>query len=519
METATLLNINPKLQKSSADLTGQALLIDSFANKNTENFKSAFKHQADKHLIRKTQVKKEKELPQNGNELPDKPDKKVIGEKNVNAQQKTNNSEQSNNSDSAEQSKRLEPAETAQADSHEPASSGNSTNSDEAANSTEAVKHIESDNRNETTDSIEQEIITTQIHFDDYDLEQNLNEMAPLTDSLQVDEISDHEVIAQEIDSEQINQPVLNNSQASADAYYSSYSSPGDKVSDNILADKKAPSETVNSQLNLNQSIPSANLMAETGTKSGSDSKNESPLSKSIADFHQYIEMSKKHSMSGEAIASVKTFEQSLKKSQLNTQVVASEIKLPAGQNLQPAHAPAQSVPLARINPTGNFLPASAVQNLPSLEVKAAVGKSGWNQGFSQQIAMMASNGIQQAKIKLNPAHLGPVEATVKLTAETAVVNLSSMHLTTKEAMESAIPRLKEMLNENGFSQVDVNVSHQDKKEQQEANLDSKTGSNSEHGNSAMPGDEQLSESHELESDVQAADSQQQGLNIVDYYA
>ncbi len=165
-----------------------------------------------------------------------------------------------------------------------------------------------------------------------------------------------------------------------------------------------------------------------------------------------------------------------------------------------------------------SFTPLANLQNSASLEVKTMLGKAGWNQGFSNQISMMASNGIQHAKIKLNPMHLGPIEATVKLTGETAVVNISSLHLTTRDAMENAIPRLKEMLNENGFSQVDVNVSHQDKKQQQEAGLGSKSGSNNEHGNSTMPDEEQLSENiHDSESNT--IDSGEQDLNIVDYYA
>jgi len=128
----------------------------------------------------------------------------------------------------------------------------------------------------------------------------------------------------------------------------------------------------------------------------------------------------------------------------------------------------------------------------------------------------MANNGIQKAKIRLNPAHLGPVEAMVKLSGEAIVVNISSQHLMTKDAMENAMPRLKEMLNENGFSQVDVNVSHQDKNEQQGAAL----GSNNEHGHPTMPGEEQLSEDiQDSESDMIVNDLDEMDINIVDYYA
>jgi len=177
-------------------------------------------------------------------------------------------------------------------------------------------------------------------------------------------------------------------------------------------------------------------------------------------------------------------------------------------------------IPLDKITSSFNSVSQSLAKMTPSLDVKTGVGKPGWNKSFSNQIIVMANNGIQHAKIKLNPLSLGPVEAMVRLSGETAVVNLSAVNLTTKDALESAIPRLKEMLNENGFSQVDVNVSHQDKKQQQEAALDSKTSSNNEHGNSTMPGDEQLSDD-DLDSDVdaQASATDENGLNIVDYYA
>ena len=256
-------------------------------------------------------------------------------------------------------------------------------------------------------------------------------------------------------------------------------------------------------------------------SKSGADNKNESALKKSISDFQTFIEMSKKHSTSGEMVQSVKNFDETLKAEQANAQLLRGESKLSLTQNLQPVPMAVQTMLPERVNTTGSSSSTPLLQNFSSLEVKTSMGKPGWNNSFANQITMMLNSGIQQAKIKLNPVHLGPVEAMVKITGETAVVNLTSLHLTTKEAMDNAIPRLKEMLNENGFSQVDVNVSHQDKKEQQEANLSSnKERSNSEHGNSTMPGEEQLSEvNHDPESDVLATDSSDQGLNIVDYYA
>lgn len=230
------------------------------------------------------------------------------------------------------------------------------------------------------------------------------------------------------------------------------------------------------------------------------------------------MESARKHVQSDETIAKIKNFDESLKASQESIQALRSDFKsaVNSAQNTLINQAVISERPLL----ANNFTHLSGfqinTQNLTEMEVKTGICRPGWNQGFSNQIVMMAKNGIQQAKIKLNPIHLGSVEAIVKLTGEGIVVNLSALQLTTKDAMKNAISRLKKMLNENGFSQVDVNVSHQDKQEYQGAAL----GSNNEHGRPTMSGEEQLSDDElDLGSDAIAKNFMRQKVNIVDYYA
>ena len=545
METASLLNINPKAQRNSASIAGQALAEDLFAHKKTDNFKSAFNHQVKKQSYENTRAEKEKNLPQNGNELPDKKNKKVDIAEHTKSHDTTNNNKQTDHAENDKADAGLEQGSSIkQTDSAEQTNDRNEqTSSSEQEKSTEQKSLHEADNNPESYNN-------KQFSSDIENTEINPGESIQSTLVSQVNKLDNAESFEKQKDSEQLLQTALVNKPSALGAFNSEHSSlqgsgtqipdlqssgtqgsdaqspalqvPGlqNLASNPVYADKKGQAESVNSQLNSNQTGAPGSLIAEIASRTGADSRNESSMGKNTADFQQYIELSKKQSMSGEPIASVKAFEENLKANLANAQLIPNEVKLPAGQTMPTGQMAPQSVPLERGNPAGNFSPASLTQSLASLEVKPAVGKSGWNQGFSNQIVMMVNNGIQQAKIKLNPMHLGPVEVSVKLTSEGAVVNLAALHLTTKEAMENAVPRLKEMLNENGFSQVDVNVSHQDKKEQQEAALNSRTGSNSEHGNSAMPGDEQLSEvNQDPDSDVKTEDAQDQGLNIVDYYA
>ncbi len=477
METATLLNIKATANRNSNHRTdtviGQSLAMISSekpsSNKDkADGFKSTFKDQVNK----KTKAdNSEKALPQNGNDLPKKDsaadtDKKEISHSQVKTQEQSQNDEQGK--------------KTASDGRHE-------QNNQQGVSSSE----------NEQTQSQGAEITTVQ----EVDTEDNLS----------------HEEL-------KTIQPI-----------FSEY--PAFTVNpEGVKSDQKSYSELTNGQPGLAQQ-PSLTSKSVTQIEAGnsglandsnSNKRNESALGKSITEFQQYIEISKKHSAAGESISSVKLFEQNIKNDLITTSFNVNEMKLPASQNLNHNTSlsqailttPAQAISVDKMNTSLNNTLFSFSKSMVVLDVKSPVGKAGWNQNFSNQILMMASNGVQHAKIKLNPMSLGPVEAMVKLSGESAVVNLSSLHLTTKEALENAIPRLKEMLNENGFSHVDVNVSHQDKKEQQDAGLDSKTSSNNEHGNSTMPGEEQLSEEPtDSDSAAQAADLDEQGLKIVDYYA
>jgi len=93
------------------------------------------------------------------------------------------------------------------------------------------------------------------------------------------------------------------------------------------------------------------------------------------------------------------------------------------------------------------------------LMIKTPVMDKQWNTEFNNQIAFISKSGGGNVVIKLNPAHLGPVEASIRVVNEVATIQIAASHVTTRDAMDAAIPRLKEMLEEQGFSKVNVDIS------------------------------------------------------------
>jgi flagellar hook-length control protein FliK len=84
-----------------------------------------------------------------------------------------------------------------------------------------------------------------------------------------------------------------------------------------------------------------------------------------------------------------------------------------------------------------------------------------WPAEFSQKIVWMGDNKHQVAELHLNPPDLGPLDVVLKVSGNHATVQFSSPHSAVRDVVENAIPRLREMLAENGVTLGNTSVSDQ----------------------------------------------------------
>ncbi len=103
-------------------------------------------------------------------------------------------------------------------------------------------------------------------------------------------------------------------------------------------------------------------------------------------------------------------------------------------------------------------------------EITETFGRSAWSQAMGKQVLSMINQNIGSAEIRLNPTHLGPIEILIDMTEDQVNVSLTSRHAVVREAMEQALPKLREMLDENGFNLADADVSKHSFAEQREQN-------------------------------------------------
>ena len=92
--------------------------------------------------------------------------------------------------------------------------------------------------------------------------------------------------------------------------------------------------------------------------------------------------------------------------------------------------------------------------------VQAPVGSPAWAGDMSQRVVMLARSDMQSAQITLNPAHLGPIEVRLSIAGGEATAVFSSAHSDVREALETALPRLREMFAAAGIQlgQAQVNA-------------------------------------------------------------
>lgn len=86
------------------------------------------------------------------------------------------------------------------------------------------------------------------------------------------------------------------------------------------------------------------------------------------------------------------------------------------------------------------------------LAVEAPVRSPVFAQELGERVVWLSSRQGQVADIALNPPHLGPLEVKISLTGGEAGAQFYSPHQQVRDAIESALPKLREMMADAGIS-------------------------------------------------------------------
>ncbi len=108
----------------------------------------------------------------------------------------------------------------------------------------------------------------------------------------------------------------------------------------------------------------------------------------------------------------------------------------------------------------------SAVSNTT---ISAPVGSSAWPAEFAQKVNWVSTQQNQVAELHLNPPDLGPMTVVLSVSDNQATAVFSSPHSAVRDAIENAMPRLRESMAENGISLGNTSVNDQAPRDNQAA--------------------------------------------------
>lgn len=118
----------------------------------------------------------------------------------------------------------------------------------------------------------------------------------------------------------------------------------------------------------------------------------------------------------------------------------------------QPGTSPAFSANLSALMQRHDSAP------IQQTSVSAPLHSKAWPQQLGEKVVWMAKGEQQTAQININPPQLGPIQITLNLSGDQATAVFASPHAEVRQAIESSLPQLREMLSSAGISLGDANV-------------------------------------------------------------
>lgn len=94
----------------------------------------------------------------------------------------------------------------------------------------------------------------------------------------------------------------------------------------------------------------------------------------------------------------------------------------------------------------------------PQFVIPQQVTDPAWKDGLADKVVWMLGRNQMSAELRLNPANLGPMEIKLSMDQDQASISFLTQHAAVKEAIDQAIPRLREMLDQQNIDLMDVNV-------------------------------------------------------------
>lgn len=102
---------------------------------------------------------------------------------------------------------------------------------------------------------------------------------------------------------------------------------------------------------------------------------------------------------------------------------------------------------------------AQQASQVPQLPVATTVGHRGWANEVGSQVAWMIGKNESKAELVLTPPSLGKLGVSIQVNGDQTTAHFVAASQATRDALEQAMPRLREVLQQAGINLGETNVS------------------------------------------------------------
>ena len=148
------------------------------------------------------------------------------------------------------------------------------------------------------------------------------------------------------------------------------------------------------------------------------------------------------------------------------------------------------------------------------LHVEAPVGSRNWDSNVGDKVVWMVGHQEQRADLVLNPPELGKVEVSISVTGDQANAQFVSANPAVRDALEAAIPRLREMLADAGLNLGQAQVGSGEAQ-----NSAGNSANNRENGDNSRRGSGDIGQVGALSQTGSSGTWLRQGTGMVDVFA
>jgi flagellar hook-length control protein FliK len=128
-----------------------------------------------------------------------------------------------------------------------------------------------------------------------------------------------------------------------------------------------------------------------------------------------------------------------------------------AAPQLASAHAAAEAQAQAGNAAANNAANAAP----PGASIPLPVQHPQWGDALAARVVWQAGQSVQQAHLHLNPPELGPIEVKLSINDDKVNAQFVTHHIETRQAIQDAMPRLREMMSQSGMNLMNANVFQQ----------------------------------------------------------